>query len=434
MRLFSFRICFVNLVLLFSTQAHAAVPVVTALSGVSNSTLTGNVTAYGGFAGNACVNPDINLPCDNCAGAGLTACNSSRAYQTLMFRVTATHTDAGNLILVKSDNTMISTSPHNATTVAAPWSAICAGLGTGAISDCETTPAKDGTIKVCIDKDLDNTYDSGEECADVRVKIVQMPALTYDIASTDNGITNFTPYPGDEKIYLEDLQTSANFPNLAHGGKIVGVRVFIGEGNMTAAVPGAGLAPKDLSVIEDGNTLDDSVVDGLTNAVPYWFRLGLIDEANNVGYFWPPTPHTDGNGKNCDVEACAYTSTPDEVVGLLTEDMNCFIASAAYGTSFNEKLDTFREFRFKRLLPTEAGRHFVKAYYHYGPIAARFIHDKPVFRAAARGLLWPAYGFSRLALSLGMGPAFLISLTLSLFAMTVIALPLLGVRRYLKRA
>lgn len=428
MRLFSFA----SLVLLIHFQVHAAPPVVTAISGVSASNLVGTVTAYGGFAGTACTGIDLNTTCDNCAGAGLTACNSMRSYLNLNFRVTASHADTGNLILVKSvDNTMISTSPHTSATVAAPWSAICAGLGTGGISDCETSPTKEGTIKVCIDKDLNNAFTAGEECADVRVKIVTMAPLTYDIADTNNGIVNFTPYPGDEKIYLEDLQTSPNFPNLAHGGKITAVRVFIGEGNMTNAVPGAGLAPKELSVIEDGNTLDDSVVDGLTNAVPYWFRVGLVDEANNVGYFWPPSPHTDTNGKNCDVEACVYTSTPDEVVGLLTEDMNCFIASAAYGTSFNEKLDTFREFRFKKLLPTELGRRFVKAYYHYGPIAARFIHDKPYMRAAARGMLWPAYGFSRLALSQGMG----LACFYSLFAMTVlIALPLLGVRRFLKRA
>jgi len=421
-----------SLLFLASFQAYAAKPVVTNITGASNFTLTGTITAFGGFAGTACTGVDVDTTCDNCAGAGLTACNSTRAYDSLRLRIYATHTDTGNLILVRpTDNTVISTAPFNSESAYAPWSAICASLTNGT-STCDTSPGKDGTVRICVDKDLGGDYDSGEECEDVRIKISQMAAGGgFDIADTNNGITDFVPYPGDDKIYIEDPLTSSNFPNLSSGGKIIGVRVFIGQDNMTNAKPGSGLTPVDLSVVEDGNTLDNSIVDGLTNGTKYWFRLGLRDEANNIGYFWPPDAHVDVNGANCDTSECVYSATPDEVVGLLTEDMNCFIASAAYGTSFNDKLDTFREFRFKRLLPTEWGKRFVKAYYHYGPFAARYIHDKPVMRAAARGLLWPAYGYSRLALRFGLWQATLISL----FAMTaLIALPLIGVRRFFPRA
>lgn len=428
MRFITILIC----VLALSPNAFADKPVITAITGVSNANLTGTITAYGGFAGTACTGVDINTPCDNCAAGALLACNTLRAYNGLLFRVTATKTDAGNLIIVKtSDNTAISVSPHNSSNVSAPWSAICAGLGTGGISDCETTTVRDGSVKICNDKNLNNSFDTGEECEDLKVKIHRMEPGTYDTATATDGITDFVPYPGDEKIYIEDPLTSANFPNLSHGGKIAGVRVFIGEGNMTAAVPGSGLEPVDLAVVEDGSFLSDSKVDGLTNGTKYWFRLGLRDEANNIGYFWPPAAHVDVNGANCDTSDCVYTATPDEVVGLLTEDVNCFIATAAYGTSFNDKLATFREFRFKRLLPHAWGRSLVKAYYHYGPIGARYIHDKPILRTATRLALWPAYGFSYLALRFGLGPAAL----LSLFAMTtLIALPLFGVRRFFSRA
>lgn len=432
MRFFTLSISPFIFALGLSLPAFAAKPVITAISGVSNANLTGTVTAFGGFAGTPCNGVDINTPCDNCAAGALATCNTKRAYHDLLFRVTATKTDAGNLIMVKtSDNTAISVSPHNATDVSAPWIAVCRGLGTGINADCETATILDGSVRICIDKNTNNSFDTGEECEDLKVKISRMESPTYDIATATNGITDFVPYPGDEKIYIEDPLTSANFPNLAHGGKIAGVRVYIGEGNMTAAVPGSGLEPVTLSVVDDGSFLSDSKVDGLTNGTKYWFRLGLVDEANNVGFFWPPTAHIDANGANCDTTDCVYTATPDEVVGLLTEDINCFIATAAYGTSFNEKLDTFREFRFKRLLPHAWGRNFVKAYYRYGPIAAHYIQDKPMLRTATRAALWPAYGFSHLALRLGLLPATI----LSLFAMTtLIALPLLGVRRLLSRA
>ncbi len=429
------------LLLIAAHQTFAAKPVITNITGVSGAILTGTpFQAFGGFAGDptACSALDGSTVCDSCTGTtGLVACNPARAYNTLRFTVTATHTDPGNLIMVRSttDNFVLSTPPHNSTTVAAEWGAVCGALGTGNTADCESpaNTSKEGNIRVCVDKDLDNVLDTGEECEEIRVKFVRMEPNTYDVAdpTAGIGIVNFTPYPGDEKIYIEDLDARGGFPSLPHGGKASSVRVYIGENNMTEAVPGRGLTPVDLPITGEGTKLDKSVVDGLTNGKPYWFRIAIRDEAGNLGYFWPTTAYTDSNSKNCDTEACKYTATPDEVVGLLTEDMNCFIATAAYGTSFNEKLDTFREFRFKRLLTSPWGREFVKAYYHYGPYAARFIHDKPSMRAAARVMLWPAYGFSRLALELGLAWA----TVLSLFAMTfAIALPLFGVRRFISRA
>ncbi|MGE3760244.1 MAG: hypothetical protein AB7H97_20935, partial [Pseudobdellovibrionaceae bacterium] len=64
--------------------------------------------------------------------------------------------------------------------------------------------------------------------------------------------------------------------------------------------------------------------------------------------------------------------------------------------------------------------------YHYGPYIARYIHDKPLMRAGARILLWPAYGFSRIALSFGIYPA--IAFTLTLLSI-LLALPFLRVRK-----
>lgn len=329
----------------------------------------------------------------------------------------------------------ISNPPHNASDVSVYWRDICTALGNA--TSCETPTVKTGNIKICVDKNTNDALDTGEECEDIQVKLIQPDAADFSSNTVGNtiGLYDFVPYPGDEKIYIEDPVTATGFPTVAGMGQIKGITVYIGENNMTEAAPNKGLTPVQLALIENGGALADSKVDGLTNGHPYWFRTALRDEANNLGYFWPPAGgsggFTDKNGKDCDAEACQYTASPDEVVGLLTQDMNCFIATAAYGTSFNEKLDTFRAFRFKRLLPTEWGRQFVKTYYSYGPYAARFIHDKPAMRAIARGMLWPAYGFSLLALKYGLWPATLIAL----FAMAlVVALPLYGVRRFISRA
>jgi len=420
-------ICCLILLASLTPKAFAAKPVITGISGASSHSLTGTIIAIGGTAGTCTGGMDNINTCDSCAG-GLVACNTTRIYDSLVLRIAATHTDPGNLILVNNNtnNTMISTAPHNSQTVGATWGSICTAILGGS---CESPTTREGTVRVCVDKNTNNSWDTGEECEDVKIKVLQVPAGQYDVYGqpTAEGISDFKPYPGDEKVYIEDLETSV-FPTLGYGGLIKTVRVFIGETNMTDAVPGS-FAPQDLAVIEDGNTLQNNVVDGLENGKEYWFRVGLVDEANNlVQFFPPPGTNTDGD---CDTASCKYSATPDQVLGLLTDDFNCFVASAAYGTALGPKLDTFREFRFKKLLPYEWGRRLVKSYYRYGPFAARFIHAKPWLRTATRGLLWPAYGFSRLSLAIGLGPAFF----LSIFALTMmVALPLYGVRRFSRRA
>lgn len=417
-----------------STYVWADAPVITAISGASNSDLTGTPTAYGGTAG-TCVGTDNVTPCNSCTG--LASCNLARIYDTLRLTVTATHTDAGNLIAIETeDNTMLSTTPHNSTTVQIPWGTICTtALGFTGGCDGATTDNKQGNIRICLDKNSSNTFDSGEECTDLRIEVAQVPNDgTWDFYGAPNteGISDFVPYPGDEKVYIEGpaegpIETTAGFPAVSYGSTIVAVRVFIGENNMTEATPNSGLQPAELPVVEDGNTLDNNIVDNLENNKTYWFRIGLVDKANNMVQMFPPA-----GTESCDTGLpCSYAATPDQVLGLLTDDINCFIATAAYGTSYVDKLNTFREFRFKRLLPTKWGRKFVESYYRYGPYAARYIHDKPLLRAATRGLLWPVYGFSLLSLKYGLWPAFF----LSLFALTlIVALPLYGVRRFSRRA
>lgn len=95
------------------------------------------------------------------------------------------------------------------------------------------------------------------------------------------------------------------------------------------------------------------------------------------------------------------------MLALLTKDVNCFVASAAYGSSLEPKLVSFRKFRGNVLLQRDWGRRFVRSYYKYGPFAARYIQDKPVLRAMARAALWPAYGFAELTFKIGFTKALL---------------------------
>jgi hypothetical protein len=55
----------------------------------------------------------------------------------------------------------------------------------------------------------------------------------------------------------------------------------------------------------------------------------------------------------------------------------CFIATAAYSTSVHPDLDTFREFRDRKLLTNPMGKIAVSLYYRISPALAKYIAKQP---------------------------------------------------------
>jgi hypothetical protein len=67
----------------------------------------------------------------------------------------------------------------------------------------------------------------------------------------------------------------------------------------------------------------------------------------------------------------------------------CFIATAAYGSSLDPRLQIFRDFRDQYLMPNPLGKELVRLYYRYSPPAADFIARHEFLRAVARVGLVP---------------------------------------------
>ncbi len=67
----------------------------------------------------------------------------------------------------------------------------------------------------------------------------------------------------------------------------------------------------------------------------------------------------------------------------------CFIATAAFGSPAAEQVAVLREFRDRWLLPHEAGRLFVKAYYTLSPALADTIRNHEGIKMAIRWALYP---------------------------------------------
>jgi tetratricopeptide (TPR) repeat protein len=68
-------------------------------------------------------------------------------------------------------------------------------------------------------------------------------------------------------------------------------------------------------------------------------------------------------------------------------DSSCFIATAAYGTSDHTDLDTFRQFRDRRLLPNYFGHKLVAFYYQVSPTLAVLVRANPLLQRSARSAL-----------------------------------------------
>ena len=67
----------------------------------------------------------------------------------------------------------------------------------------------------------------------------------------------------------------------------------------------------------------------------------------------------------------------------------CFVATAAYGSPLDARIDVLRRFRDRHLRSNALGRAVVSAYETLGPIAAAWIAEDEDRRAAARAMLDP---------------------------------------------
>ncbi len=417
---------------------------VTGNSGLTND--TGGVEIFGGLAGPPCSSGSGT--CNNCASnpipactngtTPLCACNTNRIYNNLPLTITVTKTGgAGNLAAqyTANGNTQkLTLSTTSSTSLSVPWLQLCVAMGrTSCEDDATTLPL---TVKIFSDDNADEALSTGEASIDVNVTL-RDPGDDYHVFGRINsdGVNGFAPYPGDSKIYMENVDASGSFPTLSYGGEIKSMRVYVSDTSLSDATPGDNkLESQDLPVAGEGTEVDltNSIVDGLENGQLYFFRIALIDDAGNVVQFFPDLVLEDAaaelacNG-NPSAE-CPYSATPDEVLGLLSEDFNCFIATAAFGTPFAPELKVLREFRSKILQHHNWGVWFIKHYYKISPKLAPFIFDKPWLRATVRAGLWPFYGFAKLSLTYGFANA-LMALT-GVFALVAVGIAHLFKRRH----
>ena len=414
--------------LFFAGASHAGIKIESVTGASSWEEEGGNFIIYGGFAGSettGCV-PNEDGTCNNCSTA-LVACNQNRVMLGTELKINLKSDSAesiGPVIITSTDgNTQIGSDGDRVGkdvvgTVKVTWSTLCTtAFSDGAGASCVTTekPSSPATLMIGVDENDDGKLSSSE--GDSFTLKVHMPITADTIDHCDDtgatftdGICAFTAFPGDEKVFIEDLDPTTTFPNSGNI-QFSHARFFFSTvgftGGVDGANPGSEFGHYDIEIETEGDEyfLSKNNVDNLENGTYYFFRISMLDQAKNVAFITSNSALITACGTatptTADDANCQFIARPDEVIGLLSDDVNCFIATAAYGSSMDGHLKTFRSFRHKFLLTREWGKKFVRLYYKYGPYAARWIEKHSWSKPVVRVLLWPLWAWSFLTLKFG---------------------------------
>ncbi len=407
-------------------------------------------TIFAGYAGayGDCASPTSNdSTCNSCNRTGLNNCSLTSIHPDLFLSITlksstaATFSGAPRVRYKLSSNTSQSfvdddgtqsLSVNTAFTAKIKWSSLCSNAGGTTTVLCDNFPSSvilsvgidnnsDGTLEEKVDFNLVVRYLDGAVATTIATTCVPgVPAAT-----TQEGICDYALLKGDEKIYISDIAASSSSLDTPKTDvKYNRIVLFYAQGavgNPSDVVdPVTAINTNSPSYVLElqGNstttpTLSDARIRGLINDTKYCFALGNMDQTGIISYFPNATTLADTN------KVCAV---PTDVVGLL-DDKSCFIATATFGSQMAPEVVTFREFRNKFLLTSSVGKQFVRYYYKYGPIAAKWVSESEILRGISLGVLWPLLILVKLILKFGI-------LSVLLMGLAVFAIVLRGVRRY----
>jgi hypothetical protein len=445
-----------------SAQATITIQSVTGVSRYSgiNSTTSG-FNIYGGLAaGNSC--SAGSSTCNSCSGLTSRAtCNENKIGASTEITITFTSTTAGYPAISYSGNSTTTLTTTNTSslipagstaTLTLQWAQLCTAINsansstigtdcnaiTGASESANPTSAPNpssavgvvgqGSFSVGINPTSSSSAptDSVSLTATV-VTDIQDTNYTVNTNCTDTTdnqssvLCNYIAYPGDSKITLTSPETNGSWPGSPNTANFSAIRLYYTPTTFSSAFsddPNGALnaansatltsdfaignlnlnSPHyDLPLDGSGNPTTNGRVTGLTNNTVYVFKSTLVDVAGNIG-FWA----SDTSDLICsDGTQYCHIAQPGSVLGVLDNTLNCFIATAAYGSPFASKVQTFRDFRDHYLMSNSLGRAFVKSYYHYGPYAARFIATRPRLKALTRGFLFPVWAMAWLSVHVG---------------------------------
>ena len=427
---------FSSFFVILSFSAHAEFPVLaTTFTNFSGQEVSATaVTLYasrlgrgsGGFDYGYCnTTSGVCNTCQDPAGGDLRKCNTSAIDWASEAVISFPATVTGIPRIMQDNGTTAIGSAATSTVVAGgtaevrvSWSDLCTYVT--ADYTCTTTNASKNIV-IGIDPFTGGSYSGNLSTATVRQTISIHVVTTTNCDTVDpsspscsGGIYKFDMRAGDGKAYLRNLASSnASFPLISGGAAISKLRVYFAPASgtdpcatdITSVRNSSSYFETEVTKPSDAIELGADSVKGLNNLTKYVFKLALVDKANNVFFFTPDNQCGDLLSSTAGARATTYgnhVAIPDQVTGLLADGNSCFIATAAYGSSMDPHVQTFRNFRDRVLMNSDLGKRLVAFYYKYSPRLASTIESSPGLRWIVRGFLWPLWFLSTLVLHLGL--------------------------------
>lgn len=413
------------LLVILTSSAHATITVSSA-DGVSTWESGAAPIFYGGTAGDdtSCTGTGLCNNCVQAAAAALVACNRTRITASTIGRIyIQSDSKTGKATLTKSDGTNItqnasSVSSGQTTYVQFTWgNDICSNAESG-YGDCEQVSAVDKNnslaVRIGIDGDSDGQLTSTNDdyiTASFRIARLmgnEVSSSAGSASAATNGIYDWSVYPGDAKVYLgypTQITAWDGFPSSATGMVFKKVHLlYKADGDNDDTTCEASLFgnvdvnPESDSIktqdLDSEGDLSDERFFGFANDTTFFrFKVALEDQAGNVGLFTPDSA--------CTPDPQKHIVKPGEVFGLLKDQQNCFISTAAFGSRMSPQVEVFRNFRDKFLITNWLGRKLTLLYYDYSPKLAKAIAQDDYLRLTSRIALYPFLVFAKLALEIG---------------------------------
>ena len=393
-----------SLFFLLIANASANIEVVS-ITGASNYIIDENtIKVFGGTSGDEC--DGAGNTCNSCTGInnsnGPSACNENRINDlggilTINFNRTGT----GTPIITNSNKTMnllpaLNEDEENsrANYVSIRWDIICSYIVE--TSNCDLNEGRE-VVHVGIDQNDDNILDSNEASVAINIIVTSMEDVV-NMQTRADGIASFQVYPGDEKIYLLDSETDV-YDDFEEGFEVLGsfpaykgvtnfneIRLYYEEtsagcSSISEVQNNSNYVYTNITNLDEAGSFDTDRVffTGFENETQYVFRLGLVDEAGNVGLFTP--------NSSCDNRY--HSATPDDVYGIFGDTDKCFIMETASASSLSPSIGILRKFRDRKLLESSMGKQIIDRYYEYSPHMAMLARENKTFKLISRVILIP---------------------------------------------
>lgn len=441
-----FGILFTVLFAAISAPAEVKIQSISGFSNLKNFAsggLNNAVEVYGGLAGAAtagnCGSASSGATCNSCEDGVAAICNERRVHANLELVVTfasttlpangstatprmtfAMNNSANNndTVFLDQSSPVPVTTTNQIVSVRTTWANILQKLDVAQNPNhpCDDKPCTQ-IVRVGLDSDSDGLINTADAATFTLFYYAPKTGTTLHLStdtgnprSCTGGLCNFQLFPGDEKAYI----LNDSIVNPSEGLPINAVFIMCTEGTDFTSIPGWKPGMRRASVANQNIT--DDFVEGFSNGVDYVCRSASEDIAGNILYWSGLSGGVANQDIICPLDDNADTSLhsdachqvkPDEVLGLFAEKQNCFIATAAYGSAWENEVNVLRKFRSRFLMKSAIGRQFVSWYYHNAPPVAGWIAESENRRQVARWALTPIFATAYMTMNWPMTTLFL---------------------------